>query len=482
VSSSEVQTEQPARPLLLLLGDMPDLARIRSRAHDVRRWVSHAAPAEDEFAGDPTERATYEWTHGAHGVTAVIGLTPVHRARAALRALRQVRPDAAVLVLSDEAADIDHDRDGTLARGGELRDVLRLDLDDELRRLEAERRAFILREFAAGDDVVPILIHDDPDPDAVSSALAVATLLESAPERTPIVTLDEIRRPENRRMVELLKIRVTRVTEEELQHFDRVITVDLQPRALQRDGRPRLAVIDHHPVATDYHAEFRDVRPEYGATATMLTEYLQAAQPHGMSSTLATALLFGIKTDTDSLTRGVSPANVDAYAFLQERADLALMRRFERPSYPADTARAYGGALASMVCERDLCAAFLGELTEDQVHVLADLADFCLAIEAITWVVVGALVGGELILTLRYAGGSGPGAGAVARAFTAAGGSGGGHATMARATLPAEAGWRLLGRSADGQVPAAIYSLARRTIDDVSESASRRDSRPARRA
>lgn len=461
---------------------MPDLTRVRSPAHDVRHWVERTDPAADEFAGNPAEPVTYEWTRGAHGVTAVIHLTPVDRARAALRALRQVRPDAAVLVLSNEAADMDHDRDGTLARGGELRDVLRLDLDEELQRLEAERRSYILREFAAVDDVVPILIHDDPDPDAVSSALAVAALLERAPDRTPIVTLDEIRRPENRRMVEQLRIHVTRVTEEELKRFERVITVDMQPVGLQRDGRPRLAVIDHHPLATGYTAEFRDVRPEYGATATMLTEYLRAAQPHGMTSTLATALLFGIKTDTDSLTRGVSPADVNAYAFLQERAELTQVRRFERPSYPVETARAYGGALASMVCEGDLCAVFLGELAEDQTHVLADLADFCLAIEEITWVVVGAMVGGELILTLRHAGGPGPGAGAVAQALTAQQGSGGGHATMARATLPAAAGRRLLGSSTDGAMPAAVYRLARRTIDAVMDGASRRDSRRARRA
>jgi nanoRNase/pAp phosphatase (c-di-AMP/oligoRNAs hydrolase) len=460
---------------------MPDLTRARSPAHDVRRWIE-AAPGPDQFTGDPTQPATYEWTRDANGVTAVIHFTPVDRARAALLALRRVRRDAAVLVLSNEVADLDEDRDGTLARSGELRDVLRLDLDEELQRLEAERRGYILREFAAGADVVPILIHDDPDPDAVSSALGVATLLESTPERTPIVTLDEIRRPENRRMVELLRIRVTRVTEEELQRFDRVITVDMQPSGLQRAGRPSLAVIDHHPLAAGYTAEFRDVRPEYGATATMLTEYLRAAQPHGMTSGLATALLFGIKTDTDSLTRGVSPADVQAYGFLQERANLDQVRRFERPSYPVETAVAYGRALGSMVCEQDLCAAYLGELTEEQTHVLADLADFCLAIEGITWVVVSAVVGEEFIFTIRHAGGHSPGAGMLAKRLAADHGSGGGHATMARATLPADVGRRLLGGAADGNTPAAVYRLARRTIDDVTEGASRRGSRPARRA
>src|SRR5690606_32538584 len=157
-------------------------------------------------------------------------------------------------------------------REGRLRDVLRVDVEEELQRLEDERRAYCLRRFAAERGVVPILIHEDPDPDAVSSALAVSDLLGAGPERHPIVTLDDMTRPENRRMAELLHIRVTRVTIEELRRFERVITVDTQPRGLQRNGRPRVAVIDHHPPERDYVADFADIRPRYGATATMLTE------------------------------------------------------------------------------------------------------------------------------------------------------------------------------------------------------------------
>jgi hypothetical protein len=257
-SVTEQGREQRGRPLLIVLSTSPQLpAEVRSRSRDVRVWVdADQGQGQGVFAGDPTEPATFEWARDAHGVTAVIDMSPSDMARGALQALREVRPDAAVLVLSDDVSDLDGLSDGTLARSGKLRDVLRLDLDEELLRLEAERRVHCLREFAAGEDVVPILIHDDPDPDAVSSALAVAALLGGRPDRTPIVTMDAMTRPENQRMAELLHIRITRVTRDELRRFARIITVDTQPRDLQVAGQPRLAVIDHHPIEHSYDADF----------------------------------------------------------------------------------------------------------------------------------------------------------------------------------------------------------------------------------
>jgi nanoRNase/pAp phosphatase (c-di-AMP/oligoRNAs hydrolase) len=459
-------------------------AQVRSRHRDVRVWAAGAGDVRDRrFHGDPGDPRTYEWVRDAHGVTAVIDMSTPAAARAALHALRSVRPDAAVLLLSGNVDDLDGLSDGTLARSGELRDVLRLDLDDELQRLEAERRAYCLREFAAGDDVIPILIHNDPDPDAVSSALAVATLLGGRTERTPIVTLDRMTRPENRRMAELLHIRVTRITLDELRRFDRVITVDTQPRGVQVAGRPRLAVIDHHPREHNYEAEFIDIRSEYGATASMMTEYLRAVDEKRVGRALATALLFGIKTDTDSLMRGVTPADVAAYAFLQERADLQLVRRFERPSYSADTARAWGAALAGMLHDDELCVAYLGRLDQEQSHVLADLADFCLAIENATWAAAGAVVDENLIITLRHSG-RGPGAGDVARGIAARGGSGGGHASMARVSLPCESMADVLGGGgrSDADVCAAIRQLVADVLAELKEELSRPESLPTHQA
>jgi nanoRNase/pAp phosphatase (c-di-AMP/oligoRNAs hydrolase) len=471
------------RPLLIVLSESPELQeRIRSRNRDVRRWSPDGVRGErgvPTFSGDPTSPETWEWTRDAHGVTAVIDLKAADRARAALAALRTIRPDAAVLLLSDEVRDLDRFGDGTLARGGDIRDVLRLDIDDELQRLEAERRTYCLRSFAEGAEVVPILVHPDPDPDAVSSALAVRMLLGGRADRTPIVTLGRMTRRENRRMADLLDIRVTRVTPDELRAFDRIITVDTQPRDLQQDGAPRLAVIDHHPVERDsYQAEFLDVRPEYGATATILTEYLRALDEMRVGRKLSTALLYGIKTDTDSLTRGVSPADVAAYAFLQAHADLDMVRRFERPSYSPDAARSFGRALAGLQCNAELCASWLGEVDGDESHMLPEFADFCLTIENVTWVAVAAVVEDNFIITLRHSG-TEPGAGAVARALARSGGSGGGHAEMARVTIPVGQADEVLRRTADEDVAGSLIRTVRRVLDELKPS--RPESRPARR-
>jgi nanoRNase/pAp phosphatase (c-di-AMP/oligoRNAs hydrolase) len=472
----ESNGEPTRRPLLILISDSEAVpARLRSRHREVVRWVPNgSARKEHTFSGDPADPRCYEWARDALAVTAVIDLRSPERVRAALAALRSVRSDAAVLLISTDVEDLDQADDGTVARRGELRDVLRLDLDDELQRLEAARRAFCLREFAAGDETVPILIHDDPDPDALSSALAVATLLGASPARTPIVTLEPMTRPENRRMAELLNIKVTRITAAELRRFKRVITVDTQPRQLQVDGRPRFAVIDHHPPeSASYSAEFVDIRPSYGATATMMTEYLRAGDDRRVNCSLATALLYGIRTDTDSLTRGVTPADVEAYAFLQERADPQLVRRMERPSFAPETAHAFGQALSEMEFDNELCVADLGELPADQAHVLADLADFCLNVKNVTWVVAVALIDGELVLTLRHVG-HGPGAGEVARALVQRGGRGGGHATMARAMLPAEQVDALMSAAgSEARTAPAIRRLIREVMDELNAVASR---------
>jgi nanoRNase/pAp phosphatase (c-di-AMP/oligoRNAs hydrolase) len=486
------------RPLLVMISESAELtARVRSRERTVCRWEPDApAGRAGSFGGDPTDPASYEWTRGAPGVIAVIDVAPADRARAVLAALRAVRPDAAVLLLTAEAADLDGPADGTLVRGGELRNVLRVDLDDELHRLEAERRVYCLREFVRASEVVPILIHEDPDPDAVSSAFALAALVGGSAERTPIVTLNPMTRPENRRMAELLHITVTKVTLAELQRFERVITVDTQPRSLQRDGRPRVAVIDHHPVEDGYDADFADIRPSYGATATMVTEYLRATDEQRVSRPLATALLFGIKTDTSSLSRGVSAADVEAYAFLQERADAQLVRRFERPIYTIPTAQRFGHALAHAAWGDGVCVAWVGDIDEDAAHLLADVADFCQSIENVTWSAAAALVGGELVLTLRHAGGGagadraggvGAGAGALARLIAArhSGAEGGGHRAMARVTIPdrhAVGAVGAVGADAAEAVAEEIREMLAEAIRELEASSNRPDSRRARPA
>jgi nanoRNase/pAp phosphatase (c-di-AMP/oligoRNAs hydrolase) len=277
------------------------------------------------------------------------------------------------------------------------------------------------------------------------------------------VTLgDSTRRPENRRMLELLGVSVAHVTPEELGRFERVVVVDLQPAELADPAR--LAVIDHHPGGPDVAYGWSDLRPGVGATATILTEYLRAEDERRIGPVLATALLYGIATDTATLARGATSADVHAYAWLQGRADPALLRRIQRPAHGAELTRKFGAALAGLAVENGVVAAYLGELAPEETHIAADLADFCLTVEGASWACVGAFAEDELVLTLRYMG-KGEGAGQLAKRLAAGGGGhGGGHATMARVAFPAHAGKALLERHG-GPGAAALAALLMATLE-----------------
>src|SRR4029450_2595601 len=106
-----------------------------------------------------------------------------------------------------------------------------------------------------------------------------------------------------------------------------------RPPSCGEAGGAAALVIDHPPEETPARARLRDVRPSYGATSTILTEYLRAADVK-IRERLATALLYGIKTDTLHLERGATRADMEAFAYLHAHANHNALRRIERPDLP----------------------------------------------------------------------------------------------------------------------------------------------------
>lgn len=300
---------------------------------------------------------------------------------------------------------------------------------------DCAKRVAELRAFAGEASVVPILVQQDPDPDGMAGALGIRTLLHRSDRASPIISLGVVTRPENLRMAELLEFQVTRVTTAELHRFNRVIAVDTQPAPAET--RTRYAVIDHHPPRTGYTADFVDIRPEVGAAATMVTEYLRAAQAQ-IGSRLATALLYGIRTDTDVLRRGTSRSDIEAYAFLQDLADHELLGRIGRPAFSEAALTAVGRALTGLRRQDDVAVAYVGRVDDRSAHVLPNVAELCLAIEGVSWAAAGGRLGDELAINIRRVGNR-PGAGDLARAMATQDGMGGGHHAMARVAFALDA-------------------------------------------
>ena len=167
-----------------------------------------------------------------------------------------------------------------------------------------------------------------------------------------------------------------------------IAMVDVQPTFCEESLPEITVVIDHHPEAKGWRAPFRDVRPSYGATSTILTEYLRAADVK-ITERLATALFYGIKTDTLHLERGGTRADMEAFAFLYEVANHNMLRRIERPELPLDALDALGDALVHRTIIQNALFAHLGPVSRPDL--IPQFADLCLQVKGIEWSVVSGL-------------------------------------------------------------------------------------------
>src|SRR5262245_41189371 len=150
-------------------------------------------------------------------------------------------------------------------------------LEPALERAVTRARVARVREHFARADRVLIMMQDDPDPDAIASALALKTLLGRSKSAATIGTFGTIRRPENRAMARILEIDVEQVKPRSIGEYDMIAMVDTQPAIFEEALGEVDLVIDHHPEETPVRARLKDIRPAYGATSTILTEYLRAA-------------------------------------------------------------------------------------------------------------------------------------------------------------------------------------------------------------
>src|SRR5205814_10547806 len=146
-------------------------------------------------------------------------------------------------------------------------------------------------------DRVLILLHHDPDPDALASGLALRNVLRRTKTTAIIGAMQGVTRPENLRMVNLLDLHVEDVTPTLLKEFDRIAMVDVQPHYFGGLIDRVDLVIDHHPEQPGYSVVFKDIRADYGSTSTILTEHLRAVDV-SISERAATAMLYAIKSDT----------------------------------------------------------------------------------------------------------------------------------------------------------------------------------------
>jgi nanoRNase/pAp phosphatase (c-di-AMP/oligoRNAs hydrolase) len=342
-----------------------------------------------------------------------------------------------------------------------VRDALRPEMNRASLRVKAER----IRGLLADKERVGILLQDDPDPDAIASGLALRALLGRTKASVPLLTFGRITRPENVAMVLALEIEVEHVTVPDLARFDALAMVDVQPSFCEETLPEVTVVIDHHPEAKGWRSAFRDIRPTYGATATIMTEYLRAAEVK-LTERVATALLYGIKADTLHLERGATRADMEAFTFLYELANHNTLRRIERPELPLDALDALGQALVHRQIISNCLFAHLGPVSRPDL--IPQFADLCLQVAGIEWSVVSGLTGEELHISIRNVGYVRAAGEVVKEAFGSLG-SAGGHRTAAKAVIPLRDWVDRVGPLEPGAMRRAITTRFVQALDSPSD-------------
>jgi len=289
----------------------------------------------------------------------------------------------------------------------------------------------ILRET----DRLAIVTHDNPDPDAIASGVALVRLASAAGCQAEVCYYGEITHQENRAFVNVLDLELRNLDENDsLDEFDGFALVD-HSRPSVNDQLPEdLAVdivIDHHPPRAPVDARFVDLRSDVGATSTLLVSYLEHFSIE-ITETVATALLFGIQVDTKDFSRELSKQDFTAASTLVQHANLGTLERIESPSLSPQTVDTVANAIQNRTIEGEVLMSCVGELSDRDA--LAQAADRLLMLEGVTTTLVYGIKDGTIFASARARGTDVDLGEAVREAFGQIG-SAGGHVDMAGAQI-----------------------------------------------
>jgi len=300
-----------------------------------------------------------------------------------------------------------------------------------------------LRAVVGTRDTMAILVHADPD--ALASAMALKRLFWRRARRIDIYRINKVARPDNQAFIRMLDISNRHIRRLKKSEVTKWALVDSQPGHNEAfAGYPFDIIIDHHPVSEGLEATFIDIQPDYGANATIMTEYLKAARIKP-SPKLATALFYGIKSDTDDFVRGSVSRDIIVFRYLYEFANLNIIKKIEASELSVKTLGTMAEAMENVSLVGETAMVHMGAVKSADHLVI--VADFLMKLAEANWSVVSGTRNGKLVVIFRNAGFRRD-AGRRAQETFGDIGSAGGHQSAARAEVPLAAIKKITGTQA----------------------------------
>lgn len=301
------------------------------------------------------------------------------------------------------------------------------------------RNKDLLRKILEKSKSLAIVMHDNPDPDAMSSAYALKAIAESM----KVVNVDilyggEIGHEGNKMMVELLKWNFIKITEHKkyiLKDYDRIALIDMpnlsNTTIIPSEIKPDI-IIDHHYTEEEkINAEFTDIRPKVGATATIMTSYLRDFGIE-VNEQLATGLMYGILVDTNNFKRNFEKEDTEAVYYLKPKINKELLNIIENPNISSITLDVLSKAINNKKIYDKYVISNVGYAEKKES--LSQSADLLLKLEGITISLVIGIIEDHVYVSARSRDQSINISKIIIKAFSKMG-SAGGHMNFAAAKI-----------------------------------------------
>ncbi len=311
----------------------------------------------------------------------------------------------------------------------------------QLNKLHANRTSQRLFALLSGwEGTLGIVTHQNPDPDAISSALALSVIARHANGKKLLCRIfydGIIGHQENRTLVNLLEIKMEHANPQAVAECTYLALVDC-PAPGSNNALPQRTkvqiIIDHHRDVGHHEpgTVFSDIRPGLGATASILTQYLQELEIP-VDRNVATGLLYGIRSDTRDFKRNVTPQDLSNAAFLLPLVDNDLLEKIMSPSLSQETLDVIGTAIRNRKIRSGYLFSNVGYVRNRDT--LPQAADLLINLEGVNTALVYGITDEAIIMSVRNQDIRLHIGNVVSEAFGDIGDAGG-HPNMAAATIP----------------------------------------------
>lgn len=314
-----------------------------------------------------------------------------------VKKIKKEMPNKFVLVRAsdqDEADDLEANGADMILQTGK---VLAQTILPKLEAVEMKQSAFTLVDIIkeSNGKALTIFLQDNPDPDAIASGLTLKHISKFYDVESNIYYGGDISHQKNKTLINLLNIDLIKAkTKEEVMQIVRSAgkialieaSIPSKNNILPEEGVIPNLIFDHHQVdMSSVKGDFIDIQPKIGATSTIMTKYIRQLNIKPTSQ-LATALLYGIRTDTNGFTRNTTSDDLSAASYLSPLVDVSILNQLESPPMSLETLDIIGRAIRNREIRGSYLASFVDFINERDA--LPQAAEMMLQLEGVNTVLI----------------------------------------------------------------------------------------------